>query len=171
MAKPKKFAKKAQQAKKQQAEVPVLTVDHGTSATRKRLRGDPVDEYAAARRHIGDRLAGEKETAAREIRCIYGMITAGLWAKAVDMDGVRGRSEPAAEWLATAHRDRYKPWADEMGRKRLPLVIDWLVEEKPMMSIDRERRQRNGTAAGIIDGALLRYAELWGSVGRVVRAA
>lgn len=166
-----KKSKKAQAKKQQQAVLPAISVDHGTSATRKRLRGDPVDEYAEGRRMAGDRLAGEKETAAREIRRIYSMITVGLWAKAVDMDGVRGRSEPAAEWLATAHRDRYKPWADEMGRERLPLVIDWLVEEKPMMAIDRERRQRNGTAAGIIDGALHRYAELCGSIGRVVRAA
>lgn len=150
---------------------PAIPADYGTEATRKRLRGDPVDEYAAGRRQAGDRLAGEKESAAREIRDVYSMITAGLWSKAVDMNGVRGRSEPAAEWLASAHRDRYKPWADEMGRERLPLVIDWLIEEKPMLAIDRDRRQRNGTAAGIVDAALHRYAELSGRIGRVVRAA
>lgn len=166
----KKDSKKAQ-AKKARADLPALPVDHGTSATRKRLRGDPVDEYAAGRRRAGDRLAGEKESAAREIRDVYTMITAGLWARAVDMHGVRGRSEPAAEWLASAHRDRYKPWADEMGRERLPVVIDWLIEEKPMLAIDRERRQRSGTTAGVIDAALLRYAEISGRVGKVVRAA
>lgn len=169
MAKTKKAKK--DRAKKQPAPPPPTPVDYGTSATRRRLRGDPVDEYAEARRRAGDRLAGEKESAAREIRRVYGMVTAGLWARAVDMHGVRGRSEPAAEWLASIHRDRYKPWADEMGRERLPVVVDWLVEEKPMASIDRERRQRNGTAAAVIDDALLRYAEISGTVGRVVRAA
>ena len=144
----------------------------GTTATRERVRCDPVDEYAAAQRNKGDRLAGEKESAAREIRRIFGMITAGLWSKAVDMNGIRGASEGAPEWLATAHLDRYKPWADEMGRiGALSFVIEWLIDERPFAQIDRDHRQRHGRASEVVDGAFLRYAEMAGWVGRSSRAA
>ncbi len=152
---------------------PLIPADYGTKATQAYLRRDPVDDYAAGLRKRGDRLVGEKESAAREIRRVYMMVTGKLWARAVDvMRGDRGSAEPAAEWLAIAHRDRYKPWADEMGRSGLlALVMDWLIDEHTMSQIDRDRRQRKGRAFDVIDSALLRYAENAGWAGRVARVA
>ena len=147
---------------------PPVSNDLGTEATRRRLRADPVDEMAAIWRRQGRRTAGEMEDSAREIRRIYTLLVSGLMCRAGDLTGVRGHGRPFPEWLAQARRDRYGPWAAEM-KDRLPVVIDWLVEEIPLRQIDRERRQRNGRAAEIVDQALTRYAEIAGWLGKVVR--
>lgn len=143
--------------------------DPGTEQTRARLRRDPVDEMAAHWRNREMREAGELENAAREIRRIYTATVAGLMPKAVDMHGVRGRGESMPEWLAQAKRDRYDPWAKEMGDGLvLPLVLDWLIEEVPLVKIDGIRKQRKGRAAEVVVHSLTRYAQIAGWLGVVL---
>lgn len=145
------------------------TADLGTEQTRQRLRRDPVSEMASKWRDREVREAGELESAAREIRRIYTATVAGLMPKAVDMNGVRSAGEPMPAWLAQAKRDRYDPWAKEMGDALiLSLVFDWLIDEIPMIAIDAQRRQRKGSAAKAVRHALTRYAEIAGWIGVVL---
>lgn len=144
-------------------------VDGGTEQTRQRLRGDPVDEMAAVWRRTRHPAAQEMENAAREIRRVYQANTRAVMAKIGNLTGIRGSAANAQspDRLAIAYSDRYKPWADEMGRIGvLAVVIDWLHEEKPFQDIDRERRQRKGTAAKTIERALWQYCLMAGWVGR-----
>lgn len=144
--------------------------DMGTEQTRAKLRPDPVDELAAYWRRREYREAGELEDAAREIRRIYNMTVEGMMPRAVDMHAVRGAPKPMPEWLAQAKRDRYNPWAKEMGADgRLSLVVDWLIQEVPLAQIDKDRKQRNGRASEIVVQALTRYAEIAGWIGMIVR--
>ncbi len=146
---------------------PPVALDLGTEPTRARLRVDPVGEMASIWRRQGRRNAGELEDAAREIRRIYTLLVSGLMCRAGDLTGVRGHSQPFPAWLAQARHDRYAPWATEM-KDDLPVIVDWLVEEIPLRQIDRNRKQRNGRAAEVVDQALTRYAEIAGWLGRVI---
>jgi hypothetical protein len=123
---------------------------------------------AAVWRRTRHPAAQEMENAAREIRRVYQDNTRAVMAKIGNLIGVRGSAANSLspDRLAIAYRDRYKPWADEMGRIGvLPVVIDWLHEEKSFQDIDRERHQRHGTASKTIEHALWQYCLMAGWVG------
>jgi hypothetical protein len=154
-------------AKRQQ--VPRETIDQGTKQTRERLRADPIDELAAAWKRSHEPGAAEMENAAREIRRCYQMVSRAVMARIGNLDGTPAGSSasPAADRLVIAYNDRYKPWADAMGKIGiLPIVIDWLHEEHTFEQIDRDRRTRNGTASTLIRQALWQYCIIAGWVGR-----
>lgn len=73
------------------------------------------------------RLHHEHTRAVGEIRAVFHAVTTNLFARAKDYR-LRGYSPPCLpNDLAEAHRDRYKPWAQQMGR-RLPLLIDAIID-------------------------------------------
>lgn len=138
--------------------------DQGTLETRSKLKPCHIDTLAKRLRTAGHPFAAEIEAAAREIEAVYHARTAGLFVRAVDMNGTRGRSNgDGPKWLVHAYAERYKPWADEMSPTgALKIVIDWVWERKTMPEIDAARRQRNGTAATVVEHALTRYATIAG---------
>lgn len=114
-------------------------------------------------------LEGAELRAAAEIERIYIGLTRGLFARAANYEGGGGRRVDLAEALAIAHRDRYKPWADQLSasRKRggppiFEIAIDCLVEGRSLHELDRLWRWRHGKAADYLCEALTLYARLAG---------
>jgi hypothetical protein len=72
-------------------------------------------------------LTPEMTDAASEIRMIYFAVVGSLFCRGRDYRVFgRGRGE-IPERIAQLHRDRYQPWAREMG-PLLPLIFDALID-------------------------------------------
>jgi len=150
--------KKPQQVKEE--------IDLGTVATRERLRQDPVKEMAAIWRKQNYREADALEASAQEIRRIYKYIVSPVSVTAQDYSAIKVPSTyDLAEWLTARKRDCYNPWAKECGVD-FSTVIAWLIDEQPLASIDRFKRQRKGKASEVIVKCLIKYAEYSGRLER-----
>jgi hypothetical protein len=128
-------------AKRQQ--VPRETIDQGTKQTRERLRPDPINELAAAWKRSHEPGAAEMESAAREIRRCYQMVSRAVMARIGNLDGTPAGSSasPAADRLVIAYNDRYKPWADAMGKSGVLPIVNRLAARGAHARTDRPRPQ------------------------------
>jgi hypothetical protein len=85
--------------------------------------------------------------AASEIRTVFFAVVAGLFARAHTYDPKGGRNQ-IPDWIATAHKERYKPFAQDMGRS-MSAIIDCLIDGKTI-------------PAGFLASALQDYAQRMG---------
>ena len=141
----------------------VDAVDLGTEQTRARLKQCPVDHMAQTwGRNFRD--INEIERAAREVRRIYLMIAGGLMPKAIDLNNqVKSSNTPLPEWLAMRRRDIYIPWAKEIDW-RYGIVISWLIDEVPLVMLDKRLSKRKGTCRDLLTHCLTRYATISGNL-------
>lgn len=113
-------------------------------------------------------ITGPMMQAAQEIDRVYMGLTGMLVMGGSAMEPrSKGQAAAMPEAVATAHAKRYLPWARLMAdwRKRggppaLEIIIDVVVDGRPLTCIDRERQWRNGTAKHVVRLALLKYAVL-----------
>ena len=128
---------KRKQRKREQA-------DLGTPETRAKLQRDPLD-YMAERwkKKYGAQDAIELQESGAEIRRLFRYTVGPLTPRAVDLSAIKTGSHNAPEWLAARKLDVYNPWAIKMGW-RMPIVLAWLIDEKPMYSIDKSKYWRKG---------------------------
>ena len=137
----------------------------------KRLSVDPVQRLidGATRSASEHSLTLGEEQAAREIPRVYSLVIAGIFTKAQNLEGGSGGAGGAGmdrmdKWHpadVAAYLERYKPWANDLtnwDRDALSVVVDFLVDERPLAQIDRDHRWRNGTARRLIRESLRRYA-------------
>lgn len=111
-------------------------------------------------------ITGEMMQAAQEIDLVYMAISGALFGKSMPIEprspGNRGTM---SDKVADAHINRFKPWADELSRRKkhggppcLEIVIDVVVDSRSLSDIDAERGWRNGFANYIVRRSLLEYA-------------
>ena len=136
--------------KKRKAKLRLVdAIDLGTEQTRARLKQCPVDHMAQTwGRNFRD--INEIERAAREVRRIYLMVAGGLMPKAIDLNNqVKSSNTPLPEWLAMRRRDIYIPWAKEIDW-RYGIVISWLIDEVPLVMLDKRISKRKGTCRDLL---------------------
>ncbi len=150
---------KRKQRKREQA-------DLGTPETRAKLQRDPLD-YMAERwkKKYGAQDAIELQESGAEIRRLFRYTVGPLTPRAVDLSAIKTASHNAPEWLAARKLDVYNPWAIKMGW-RMPIVLAWLIDEKPMYSIDKSKYWRKGKTSEIIVYALYEYCYTSGRLKR-----
>lgn len=134
------------------------------------------------------RLRIEHLEAAEDIRRIWQAFSRSLGATAVNPDTLATGRQPAQcrqplDWLTateeTIWRNRYRPWAREMGSSacggtirvtRLQVVLELVVENRGLRQVEGFYRMRHGAAADHLCAALQRYAEIAGWAGGGGRA-
>jgi hypothetical protein len=129
-----------------------------TRETEAKLRPDPL-EWLHAKLHIGD----AERDAGLEIRAVYAAICGAVLSRSgwpTDRQPGRGGGMPA--WMAEKYRDHWKPWADDLGKRRpmLEITIDTIIDEYSFGSIDRRHHWKNGKAQNLVVEALGLYALL-----------
>lgn len=115
-------------------------------------------------------ITPEMFEAAQEIERVYLAITGAVLVRSQSYERQdRSVGAQLAERTAVAYQLRYKPWADELSRRQkgcawpmLEVVIDIVVDGRPLDTLDHERGWRKGISKFIVQWALLQYAEIAG---------
>ncbi len=120
-------------------------------------------------------LHPEMIQAAQEIERIYLALTGAVLIRSQGYERQdRSAGAPLAERTAVAYHLRYKPWADELSRRKkgcawpmLEVVVDVVVDGRSFDTIDQEHGWSHGVAKFIVRWALLDYAERagWAKAG------
>jgi hypothetical protein len=134
------------------------------------------------------RLRIEHLQAAEDIRRIWQAFSRSLGATAVNPDTLATGRQPVQgrqplDWFTATEeviwRNRYRPWAREMGSSacggtirvtRLQAVLELVVENRSLRQVEGFYRMRHGAAADHLCAALQRYAEIAGWIGESGRA-
>lgn len=163
-----------------------------TAETQGKLGADPLARLLAK-----GSLTEEQVRAGLEIRDIYRMVSAGLFARAAPVERTGRSRSPVSERLAHLHRDRYLPWAAYLGGSanapavqagtiELPgraarhgtlpvaveITIDIVIDGKSLAEVECERRWRHAMAGEILRYALAVYSQLagWERNGALIAA-
>lgn len=125
---------------------------------RREDRADPTPETAA--KLLPDslaHLAPEYQRAAGEIERAYRLCVGKLMAKAADPESLgRGKHEMTDEQAALV--SRYRDWAAELERRRIPIhpLLNIIVDAVPAWTVDQGRGWQAGTAAErLMEGLML----------------
>lgn len=151
--------------RKQRRKAVHTEADAATPQTRAKLKRDTIEELAY-RKTIGP----AQEQAADEIHAVFTARTAQLFTKTQDLDRIHG-GHSTADWTAAlvSAAKRYDEWAAELsaahtngGPPLLPVCIAIIIDGHTGNDVDRDYRQRKGTACKWLVQALTRYAEMHG---------
>jgi hypothetical protein len=134
-----------------------------TKETAAKLRPDPIE-----RMHDRGTISDDQRDAAIEIRRIFEAVCGSLISRSrwPDGMGVKGNWRRdlvgVSDRVAILHSDRYKPWANELGRHApaLEVTISVVVDGRSLKELDRDYRRRDGWAASIVQDALGRYVAI-----------
>lgn len=149
-----------------------------TKETIRKLRTDVIGKLYNA-----GSLKAEQVDAAEEVAQVYEAWGKCFFPRAKGLDGdshVGTFLDPVQRlkpFELNAWRDRYKPWADEMGKRclgrsrntYLQLVLDVAVDNHGPRQLDEVYSVKNGSCLEALQIALHRYCEIAGWV-RVVPA-
>lgn len=130
----------------------------GSGLTILKFEGSPL-----SRLFDKDKIGTDELRAAEDIQTAYFSLTSSLWIRSQNYEKTDKTNNHFEPYAVVDAVKRYKSWADhwsarsKRGDKTLKIVIEAVVDERPLRQIERDNEIRSGQASIIIPTALRDY--------------